>query len=82
MANELPVHGYNECLIFMCLAHRLQLTEFPAEVYQQGWAQNGEISKTTFYKKMIRCIYVTRAIHRTASLFWAHYSYLGLTRMV
>lgn len=73
-----PVHGYNECLIFYILGASSPTHGVPAEVYQQGWAQNGEISKTTFYKNdTLHLRYQGNPPHG-ASLFWAHYSYLGL----
>jgi len=73
-----PVIGYNECLIMYVLAASSPNHSIPAEVYHQGWAENGKIkslSEHYGYKLQLR--------HQgdAASggpLFWAHYSYLGL----
>src|SRR3954469_4971540 len=46
-----PVHGYNECLILYILGASSPTHSVPAEVYQEGWAQNGAINKMSFYKK-------------------------------
>src|SRR4051812_42765739 len=36
-----PVHGYNECLILYILGASSPTHGAPAEVYHEGWAQNG-----------------------------------------
>ena len=73
-----PVRGYNECLIMYVLAASSPTHGVPAEVYHQGWAENGAISKTTSYKSdTLHLRYQGNPPHG-ASLFWAHYSYVGL----
>ena len=73
-----PVHGYNECLIFYILGASSPTHAVPAEVYHEGWAENGAISKTTFYKNdTLHLRYQGNPPHG-ASLFWAHYSFVGL----
>ena len=37
------VHGYNECLIMYVLAASSPTHGVPAEVYHEGWAENGKI---------------------------------------
>lgn len=73
-----PVHGYNECLIMYILAASSPTHAVPAEVYHEGWAQNGAISKTTFYKNDTLHLHYQGDPPHGASLFWAHYSYVGL----
>lgn len=73
-----PVHGYNECLIMYVLAASSPTYGVPAEVYHQGWAENGKIvSRCSVYD------YYLQLYHQGDSpyggpLFWTHYSYLGL----
>jgi len=72
------VRGYNECLIMYVLAASSPTHGVPAEVYHQGWADNGKIVSPTEafgYKLQLK--------HQGdpkngGPLFWAHYSYLGL----
>ncbi len=42
-----PVTGYNECLIMYVLASSSPAHGVPAEVYHEGWAQNGKINTLT-----------------------------------
>jgi hypothetical protein len=72
------VHGYNECLIMYVLAAASPTHGVPAEVYHEGWAENGKI---TVSKKSFD--YTLQLQHQGnplngGPLFWAHYSYLGL----
>jgi hypothetical protein len=76
-AMNFAVTGYNECLIMYVLAASSPTHGVPAEVYHEGWAENGKIvspSEAFDYKLQLR--------HHDAPnggpLFWAHYSYLGL----
>lgn len=73
-----PVHGFNECLIFYVLGASSPTHGVPAEVYHEGWAQNGTINKTTFYKNDTLYLRYQGDPPHGASLFWAHYSFLGL----
>ena len=59
-----PVHGYNECLIMYVLGASSPTHGIPAEVYHEGWAQNGAINKIKLIIRCIRCIYVIKAIRR------------------
>ncbi|MGN6194324.1 MAG: glucoamylase family protein [Ginsengibacter sp.] len=72
-----PVHGYNECLILYILAASSPAHGVPAEVYHEGWAQNGKIkslSEHFGYELQLHHIGAPNG----GPLFWAHYSYLGL----
>ena len=72
-----PVTGYNECLIMYVLAASSPTHGVPAEVYHQGWAENGKIvspSEKFGYKLQLR----HHGAPNGGPLFWAHYSYLGL----
>lgn len=72
-----PVRGYNECLIMYVLAASSPTHGVPAEVYHEGWAENGKIVSPTEkfgYKLQLR----HQGAPNGGPLFWAHYSYLGL----
>ncbi|WP_299758297.1 glucoamylase family protein [uncultured Pontibacter sp.] len=73
-----PVSGYNECLVMYVLAASSPTHGVPAEVYHEGWAQNGAIkSDASAYG---REIVLNHNGHKgsVGPMFWAHYSYLGL----
>lgn len=79
-----PVRGYNECLIMYVLAASSPTHGVPAEVYHEGWAENGKI-KAVHPRDSItrRYPYQLQMKHQGDAwnggpLFWAHYSYLGL----
>ncbi len=73
-----PVHGYNECLIMYVLAASSPTHGVPAEVYHEGWAENGNISYPHVglgYPLQLR---YQGNPPNGAPLFWSQYSYLGL----
>jgi hypothetical protein len=74
-----PVRGYNECLIMYVLAASSPTHGVPAEVYHEGWAENGKIKDNPpvygNYKLQLR--QQGDAING-GPLFWTHYSYVGL----
>ncbi|SFP83427.1 glucoamylase family protein [Parafilimonas terrae] len=72
------VHGYNECLIMYVLAASSPTHGVPAEVYHEGWAQNGAINKTSNYKNDTLHLFMQGNPPHGGPLFWAHYSWLGL----
>lgn len=73
-----PVRGFNECMIMYVLAASSPTHTIPAEVYHEGWAENGAINKTTAYKgDTLQLRYQGNPPHG-GPLFWAHYSYVGL----
>ncbi len=72
-----PVKGYNECLIMYVLAASSPTHGVPAEVYHQGWADNGNI-KVAIEKFGYKLQLKHQGAANGGPLFWAHYSYLGL----
>ena len=73
-----PVHGYNECLIMYVLAASSPTHGVPAEVYHEGWAENGKLkSPHTSLGYPLQLRYQGNPPNG-APLFWSHYSYLGL----
>jgi hypothetical protein len=75
---NMPVTGYNECLIVYLLAASSPTYPVDQEVYHQGWARNGNIisKKEAFGIPLI--LKFNYAEDYGGPLFWAHYSYLGL----
>ncbi len=72
------VHGYNECLIMYVLAASSPTHTVPTEVYHEGWAQSGKIKGTSSYAGYTLNLQYQGNPPQGGSLFWAHYSYLGL----
>ncbi|MCG2616126.1 beta-glucosidase [Terrimonas sp. NA20] len=72
------VHGYNECLIMYVLAASSPTHGVPAEVYHQGWAENGKIKDSSSYGGYKLGMHYQGNPPHGGPLFWAHYSYLGL----
>lgn len=71
------IRGYNECLITYVLAACSPTHGVPAEVYHEGWAENGKLVEphtVEGYNLNMRYQSNTGA----GPLFWAHYSFLGL----
>jgi len=73
-----PVHGYNECLILYVLAASSPTHGVPADVYQEGWAENGRIRGDESYGGFTLHLRHQGKPPHGGPLFWAHYSYLGL----
>jgi hypothetical protein len=73
-----PVHGYNECLILYVLGASSPTHGVPAEVYHEGWAENGKIIGSEFYHGYELKLHHQENPPHGGPLFWAHYSYLGL----
>ena len=73
---NLELKGYNETLIAFILGAASPDFPIPAEVYHQGWANNGSIvsSSSQYGIPLI----LDHAGSGTGPLFWAHYSFLGL----
>lgn len=72
------VHGYNECLILYILGASSPTHGVSAEVYHQGWAENGKINKTTeSFGYKLNLAHQGNPPHG-GPLFWSQYSYLGL----
>ncbi|WP_159636320.1 glucoamylase family protein [Sphingobacterium composti Ten et al. 2007 non Yoo et al. 2007] len=73
-----PIQGFDECLITYVLAASSPTFPIEKQVYDRGWARNGQI-KTTIEKYG----FPTEAKHNAhpgevGPLFWSHYSFLGL----
>ena len=74
---NLPIQGWNECLITYVLAAASPTSSIPKTVYDQGWAKNGAMKNGNTY-------YGVQLPLGTASggpLFFAHYSFLGINPM-
>ncbi|MBT8210328.1 MAG: beta-glucosidase [Eudoraea sp.] len=75
-----PIGGYNECLIAYVLAASSPTYPISKDAYDQGWARNGAIQRDTLYYQLRTQVdhyeYDTAPV---GPLFWAHYSYLGLS---
>ncbi len=75
-----PIGGYNECLITYVLAASSPTHPIDRTVYDQGWARNGAIRKDTLYYELRTQLdhyeYDTAPV---GPLFWAHYSFMGLS---
>ncbi|WP_199269728.1 glucoamylase family protein [Mucilaginibacter lacusdianchii] len=74
-----PVTGYNECLIMYVMAASSPSNTIPAAAYHEGWARSGAIDTNIKVNG-----YPIRLKHNGAKgtvgpLFWAQYSYLGLS---
>lgn len=74
-----PVGGYNEALIMYILAAASPTHPIKKEVYDQGWARNGAITKdTTFYGLPTVLDHYESDASPVGPMFWAHYSFTGL----
>ncbi len=74
-----PVGGYNECLIMYVLAASSPTHPIDMEVYEKGWARNGDITTDRiFYELPTILDHYEHDDDPVGPLFWAHYSYLGL----
>ena len=74
-----PIGGYNECLILYILAASSPTYPIAREVYDAGWARNGEIrNDSLYYGLRTQLDHYEFGSDPVGPLFWAHYSYLGL----
>jgi hypothetical protein len=72
------VHGYNECLVLYVLGASSPTHGVPAEVYHEGWAENGKIRGSESYAGYQLKLHHQGNPPHGGPLFWAQYSYLGL----
>ena len=74
-----PLEGYNECLITYILAASSPTHPIPASAYHNGWARGGKIksSNSAFGYPLI--LKHNGAEEYGGPLFWAHFSYIGLS---
>ncbi|WP_240186740.1 glucoamylase family protein [Pedobacter namyangjuensis] len=71
---NLPIQGWNECLITYVLAASSPTSSIPKSVYDQGWARNGAMKNgNTFYG-----IQLPLGTANGGPLFLSHYSFLGI----
>lgn len=71
---NMPIKGWNECLITYVLAASSTTYGVPASVYHNGWAQNGAIRNgNTYYGYQLPL-----GESNGGPLFFSHYSFLGI----
>jgi len=75
---NLPVEGYNECIILYVLAASSPTHPVKPEAYHKGWARNGAIKGNSTKYGYTLALKHNGAPEYGGPLFWAHYSYLGL----
>lgn len=71
---NLPIRGWNECLITYVLAASSKNYSIPKEVYDNGWAKNGGIKNGAQYYSYT----LPLGSALGGPLFFEHYSFLGL----
>lgn len=73
-----PIEGYNECLIYYVLAASSPTFPIKPAAYHKGWARKGAMAtKSTAYNLTLDLKH-NGAPKYGGSLFWSHYSFLGL----
>jgi hypothetical protein len=71
---NLPIKGWNECLITYVMAAASPTYSIPKTVYDNGWAQNGAMKNgNTYYG-----VQLPLGTANGGPLFFAHYSFLGI----
>ncbi len=71
---NMPITGWNECLITYVLAASSPTHAIPKSVYDEGWARNGAMkTNRTYYNHTLPL-----GPEYGGPLFFAHYSFLGL----
>jgi hypothetical protein len=71
---NVPIRGWNECLITYVLAGASTTYPIPKSVYDAGWAQNGTMKNgNTYYG-----VQLPLGIANGGPLFFEHYSFLGI----
>lgn len=71
---NMPIRGWNECLITYLLAAASPTYTIPKTVYDNGWAQNGSMANGNIYYG----IPLPLGPPLGGPLFFEHYSFLGL----
>lgn len=74
-----PLEGYNECLITYILAAASPTHTIPASAYHNGWARGGKIKSDAVAYGYPLILKHNGAEEYGGPLFWAHYSYIGLS---
>lgn len=75
---NMPIAGYNECMIVYILAASSPTHACPAACYHQGWASNGGIRSNAVFLGYPLQLKHNGAEATGGPLFWAHYSWFGL----
>ena len=75
---NLPVEGYNECMIVYILASASPTHSVSADCYHKGWARNGAIKSNAVSYGYPLFVSHNGAETTGGPLFWAHYSWIGL----
>jgi len=71
---NLPIKGWNECLITYVMAAASPTYSIPKTVYDTGWAQNGAMKNgNTYYG-----VQLPLGSANGGPLFFSHYSFLGI----
>ena len=71
---NMKVFGWNEALVTYIMAAASPTHSIPTEVYEQGWARNGDmVNRRVFYTHEIFL-----SPNWGGPLFWVHYSHLGI----
>lgn len=73
-AINLPIRGWNECLITYVLAAASPTFSIPKIVYDEGWARNGAMRNGAAYFGQV----LPLGPPLGGPLFFAHYSFLGI----
>ncbi|MFA6275726.1 MAG: glucoamylase family protein [Pedobacter sp.] len=71
---NLPIKGWNECLITYVMAAASTSSSIPKTVYDNGWAQNGAMKNGNSYYG----VQLPLGSANGGPLFFAHYSFLGI----
>lgn len=75
---NMPVQGYNECLIVYILAASSPSYPVHSRVYHNGWARGGGIKTKTVKYGYELTLKHNGAEEYGGPLYWSHYSFLGL----
>ena len=71
---NMPIRGWNECLITYVLAASSPTHSIPKIVYDEGWAQNGGMKNGQSYYGYV----LPLGPEKGGPLFFSHYSFLGI----
>jgi len=71
---NMPIKGWNECLITYVMAASSTTSPIPKTVYDNGWAQNGAMKNGNSYYG----VQLPLGSANGGPLFFAHYSFMGV----
>lgn len=75
---NMPVQGYNECLIVYILAASSPTYPVHSRAYHKGWARDGRIKTKKGEYGYVLTLRHNGAEEYGGPLFWSHHSFLGL----